>query len=138
MADLGDFIALIVTIAVFAGIIYAIVSVRGSVSEGVKSTKDKLKEKGYDISDKGLAVKTSKRMNREDYVDATQRGLIRAMGAASFRSNAADGSPTAPSPSSSGPLLSAPSLTHSNSSTSISSTSSEKKKRSFFSKKKHD
>ncbi|KIK57382.1 hypothetical protein GYMLUDRAFT_112243, partial [Collybiopsis luxurians FD-317 M1] len=64
------------TIAVFAGITYAIISVQGLVSEGVESTKDKLKEKGYSISDKGLSVKTLKRMNREDYVDATQRSML--------------------------------------------------------------
>ena len=36
------------------------------------------------ISDKGVSVKTTSRFNREDYVDATQRGFIKAMGAASF------------------------------------------------------
>lgn len=34
---------------------------------------NRLKEKGLDISDKGVSVKTTKRLNREDYVDATQR-----------------------------------------------------------------
>ncbi|KAJ3929593.1 MAG: hypothetical protein NXY57DRAFT_1016059 [Lentinula lateritia] len=139
MAELGDFLALIATIVVFAGIIYGVYTVVGSVSEGVKSTKDKLKEKGYEISDKGMSVKTSKRMNREDYVDATQRGLIRAMGASSFGSNT-DGtaqSPASTSPSAASASLSAPTLKHRTSSSSIKSASSGKKL-SLFGKKKHD
>ena len=57
-----------------------------------------------------MSVKTSRRFDREDYVDATQRygrsfaspfisdhlssrGIIKAMGAASFRKNAAASSP---------------------------------------------
>lgn len=43
-----------------------------------------LKNKGLHISDKGVSVKTSSRFNREDYLDATQRGFIKAMGASSF------------------------------------------------------
>ncbi|KAF9074586.1 hypothetical protein BDP27DRAFT_1316499 [Rhodocollybia butyracea] len=124
MATLGDFLALITTIAVFGGVIYVILKLSGSVSEGVKSTKVKLKEKGYDISDKGVSVKTSKRMNREDYVDATQRGLIRALGASSF-GNGQDGNTLAPPQQSTPPTLSR-------------TSSSDKKKRSFFTKKKHD
>jgi len=128
MANFGDFLALLATIAVFGGIIYGILYVMGSVSEGVKSTKDKLKEKGLDISDKGVSVKTSKRMNREDYVDATQRGLIRAMEASSFGTQGQNGSsPTNPS-------LSPPQLKQSIS----SSSSTGSTKRSLFSKKKHD
>ncbi|KAJ3753154.1 hypothetical protein EV360DRAFT_74740 [Lentinula raphanica] len=135
MADLGDFIALIVTIAVFAGIIYLAYTVTSSVSDSVKSTKDRLKEKGYEISNQGMSVKTSKRMNREDYVDATQRGIIRAMGAASFGSNA-NGTPdvtSATSSTSSANLanLKSPPLEHrSSSSSSIKTTSSGQKIRS--------
>ncbi|KAJ4469307.1 hypothetical protein J3R30DRAFT_3409782 [Lentinula aciculospora] len=139
MAELGDFLALIATIVIFAGIVYAVYTVVGSVSEGVKSTKDKLKEKGYEISDKGMSVKTSKRMNREDYVDATQRGLIRAMGASSFgtNSNGTVQSPASTSPSAASASLSAPTLKHRSSSSSINSTSSGKKT-SLFGKKRHD
>lgn len=32
-----------------------------------------LKTRGLTISDKGVSIKTSKRFDREDYVDATQR-----------------------------------------------------------------
>ncbi|KAJ3833864.1 hypothetical protein F5878DRAFT_385266 [Lentinula raphanica] len=142
MADLGDFIALIVTIAVFAGIIYLAYTVTSSVSDSVKSTKDRLKEKGYEISNQGMSVKTSKRMNREDYVDATQRGIIRAMGAASFGSNA-NGTPdvtSATSSTSSANLanLKSPPLEHRSSSSSSIKTTSSGQKISIFGKKKHD
>jgi len=130
MANWGDFFALIATIAVFGGVIYGILKLSGSVSEGVKSTKDKLKERGYDISGKGVSVKTSKRLNREDYVDATQRGIIRALEASSFGKAGQDGS----SPSSSTHLSSpAPKLN-----VSSSSDSPDNKKRKPFSKKKHE
>ncbi|KAJ3919576.1 hypothetical protein F5877DRAFT_2536, partial [Lentinula edodes] len=83
---------------------FALVVIRVDVSQTIScpscSQTNRLKEKGYEISDKGMSVKTSKRMNREDYVDATQRGLIRAMGASSFGSNI-DG--TAQSPASTSP-----------------------------------
>ncbi|KAF8869791.1 hypothetical protein BD779DRAFT_1583718 [Infundibulicybe gibba] len=62
------------------------------ISEGVKSTKESLKARGLDISDKGVSVKTSKRFDRADYVDATQRGFVKAMESASF--GKADGTPT--------------------------------------------
>ena len=44
----------------------------------------RLKERGIHVSDKGVSVKTSSRFNREDYIDATQRGFIKSMSAASF------------------------------------------------------
>ena len=63
-----------------------------------------LKSKGLNITDQGVSLKTSKRYDREDYIDSTQRcvsinshrffaiqflispyrGFIKAMGAASF------------------------------------------------------
>ncbi|KAJ3775875.1 hypothetical protein FB446DRAFT_365971 [Lentinula raphanica] len=149
----------------------------------------RLKEKGYEISNQGMSVKTSKRMNREDYVDATQRyaaellfviytlscfallsphlmysvantkhlllpfphhpstlldrrGIIRAMGAASFGSNA-NGTPdvtSATSSTSSANLanLKSPPLEHRSSSSSSIKTTSSGQKISIFGKKKHD
>ncbi|KAJ7499426.1 hypothetical protein FB451DRAFT_976540, partial [Mycena latifolia] len=73
------------TIAVFGGIIYAVLLVVKSVSQGVESAKEGCSEnKGVNITDKGVSVKTSKRFDREDYVDATQRGLLKAVNASSF------------------------------------------------------
>ncbi|KAF9231736.1 hypothetical protein BU15DRAFT_55800 [Melanogaster broomeanus] len=44
----------------------------------------RLEGKGIRISDKGVSVKTQRRFDREDYVDATPRGSIKALNAASF------------------------------------------------------
>jgi len=32
-----------------------------------------MKDKGYEVSGKGVSIKTSKRFDRQDYIDATQR-----------------------------------------------------------------
>ncbi|KAJ8473761.1 hypothetical protein ONZ45_g4987 [Pleurotus djamor] len=80
MANWIDLFSLFATISVFAGIIYGVIYVVNSVSQGVASTKEALAHKGLVISDKGMSVKTSKRFDREDYVDATQsheRRLVR-------------------------------------------------------------
>ena len=42
-------------------------------SDLTTSTKEKLKSRGYEISDSGVAVHTNKRLDREGYMDATQR-----------------------------------------------------------------
>ena len=50
------------------------------------SGRHSLKEKGVNISDKGVSLKTQQRFTREDYIDATQRAFMKlpASGAASF------------------------------------------------------
>ncbi|PPR00735.1 hypothetical protein CVT24_000941 [Panaeolus cyanescens] len=90
MAGLIDVFSLIVTFGLFGGAIYVIVSIVQSVNKSVSSTRESLKAQGLEISGSGVSVKTQKRFDREDYVDATQRGFVRAMGAASIRK--ADGS----------------------------------------------
>lgn len=40
-----------------------------------------LKEKGLNISDKGVTVKTNNRLTREDYIDGTQRAFINGIAA---------------------------------------------------------
>jgi hypothetical protein len=47
----------------------------GPVVELTHDTR-RLKNKGWNVSDKGVSVKTSQRFNREDYVDATQRCVV--------------------------------------------------------------
>ncbi|KAI3615118.1 hypothetical protein WG66_016876 [Moniliophthora roreri] len=117
------------TAVFFGAVIYGIVFVIRSVTESLESTKEKLKEKGYDISSGGVKVKTQKRFNREDYVDATQRQFVKAMEASSFRKGGAqDGSPG------SSPKLEPPALLSRSSSS--NSTSSDKK--NFFSRKKKE
>jgi len=131
MANWLDVIALLVTVAVFGGIVYVVLLIVRSVSQGVESAKEGLKTKGLHITDKGVSVKTSKRFDREDYVDATQRGIVRAVGAASFRKGGA----AEPGYSSEGHLSpSSPSLKSSSSTSSIGSVSGEKKHRNLFKK----
>jgi len=133
MANWLDVISLLVTVAVFGGIIYVVLLVVRSVSQGVESAKEGLKTKGLHITDKGVAVKTSKRFDREDYVDATQRGIVRAVGAASF----GKGGTADPGYSSDAHLSpSSPSLKSASSTSSLGSTNGEKKHRNLFKKSK--
>jgi hypothetical protein len=109
-----------------------------------------LKTKGVHITDKGVAVKTSRRFDREDYVDATQRcavsrslfavcalanaaidrGIVKAVGASSFGKRSDSDVHLSPAPA----LASTPS------SSSVTSTSSggEKKKRGLFKRSAKD
>ncbi|KAF5319393.1 hypothetical protein D9619_008527 [Psilocybe cf. subviscida] len=89
MAGLTDFLSLLATLAVFGGLIYGVIFVVKTVNEGVASTKESLKAKGLHVTSSGMSVKTDKRFDREDYVDATQRGIMNAMNAASFRKGGA-------------------------------------------------
>ncbi|TDL23441.1 hypothetical protein BD410DRAFT_897515 [Rickenella mellea] len=84
MASWFDVVALLITAAVFGGTIYGVVYIAQQLSQTVKSTKETLKERGLHISDSGVSVKTNSRFNREDYIDATQRGLLKTMSASSF------------------------------------------------------
>jgi hypothetical protein len=89
MAGLVDFLSLLATLAVFGGVIYGVIFVMKTVNEGVASTKESLKAKGLHVTSSGVSVKTDKRFDRADYVDATQRGIMNAMNASSFRKGAA-------------------------------------------------
>ncbi|KAJ7590434.1 hypothetical protein C8J56DRAFT_592447 [Mycena floridula] len=124
MANWVDVLSLIVTVSIFGGILYGVFLVMGSISQGVESTKQSLKEKGLHISDKGVEVKTAKRFDREDYVDATQRNLVKAISAASF------GDPNHQSA-----ILGSAGLKQNNDS---SSSINSEKKRSLFGKKRQD
>ncbi|KAJ7122931.1 hypothetical protein C8R44DRAFT_784953 [Mycena epipterygia] len=125
MANWLDLISLLATVAVFGGIVYAVLVVVRSVSQGVESAKEGLKTKGLHITDKGVSVKTSKRFDREDYVDATQRGFVKAVNASSFRKGGANDSQSDGHLSPSSGLKSA-------SSSSLASSDGEKKKKGLF------
>jgi len=84
MATWLDLFALIVIGAIFVGVIVGVMKAAEGVSKAVDNTKQQLKNKGYTISDGGVSIKTSGRVEREDIVDAQQRGFIAAMGASSF------------------------------------------------------
>ncbi|KAL1726732.1 hypothetical protein EV714DRAFT_286987 [Schizophyllum commune] len=88
MAGWTDIIVLIVVVAILGGVTYGAIVASQQVSTSVQNTKAKLKDRGFDVSRGGVSVKTSGRIERDDYIDATQRGFIKAMGAASFRKDA--------------------------------------------------
>ncbi|KAF8059903.1 hypothetical protein FPV67DRAFT_1632907 [Lyophyllum atratum] len=119
MASWIDIFALIATLSVVGGVIYGVIYVSNQISKGVASTKENLKSKGLTISQKGVSVKTSKRFDRADYVDATQRGFVKALGASTYGSS--DNVSTVQSPGK---------MNRQESSTSVkSSTSGEEKKK---------
>jgi len=84
MANWFDIVSLVLTFSFFGGVIYGVVVVANKLKEAVGTTKESLKNKGLHITDKGVSLKTSSRYSREDYIDATQRGFIKSMSAASF------------------------------------------------------
>jgi len=93
-----DILSLVLTSALLVGSIIGVVFLARKISGTIESTKASLKEKGWNVSDSGISVKTNKRLNHEDYVDATQRGMFKAMQASSFGKVGTSGSPSQPSP----------------------------------------
>ncbi|KAI0631826.1 hypothetical protein C8Q77DRAFT_164862 [Trametes polyzona] len=83
MANWIDYLSLVVTLAIISALAYGGFLASKAISSAIESTKDSLKSRGVNVSKKGVSVKTSKRYDREDYLDATQRGFIKAMKASS-------------------------------------------------------
>ncbi|KAG9024676.1 hypothetical protein FS842_005427 [Serendipita sp. 407] len=79
-----DILTVGIILSILVGIVFAIITVSGKVQEAVKSTQASLNDKGVNLSASGMSVKTDKNISREDYLDATQRGIINTMKAASF------------------------------------------------------
>ncbi|KZT03049.1 uncharacterized protein LAESUDRAFT_729559 [Laetiporus sulphureus 93-53] len=78
MATWIDYISLALTLSIFAGIALGLIHFRRATSKVVDATKESLKSKGVNVSSQGISVKMQKRLDRENYLDATQRGLMRA------------------------------------------------------------
>lgn len=146
MATWIDIFSLFVTIGVFGGTIYGVAYAVKQISQSIKSTKENLKTQGYDISHKGVSIKTSKRFDRQDYIDATQRGMLKTMTAASFnrRNDSFDDSNTSspassPTPSATTSAFVRPAtverMDSGRSAKSSGSGGAEKKKRGFFGRK---
>ncbi|KAG9312595.1 hypothetical protein JVU11DRAFT_6992 [Chiua virens] len=76
-----DIFSLVMTTFLFVGTIFGIFYAIKSISAYLKTTKASLEARGCTISSGGVSFKTEKRFDREDYLDATQRGLVRALGA---------------------------------------------------------
>ncbi|GJJ11435.1 hypothetical protein Clacol_005668 [Clathrus columnatus] len=84
MATITDVVYLLVILAVIGGSVAVILSIVNAANRVGSNTKEKLKAKGYDISPSGVSIQTNKRMNREDYLDATQRNVVKAIQASSI------------------------------------------------------
>ncbi|EIM84994.1 uncharacterized protein STEHIDRAFT_122917 [Stereum hirsutum FP-91666 SS1] len=84
MGSWGDLLSLVLTFGLLAGVAFAAVVGARRISEFTNQTKTSLKEKGWNISGEGVSVKTNKRLERSDYIDATQRGMMKVMDAATY------------------------------------------------------
>jgi len=84
MAGILDFLSLLLTAAVCVGVVVGIIFVVQQVQGAVAQTKESLKKKGLNITDTGVSVKTDKHLDREDYLDATQRNMVKAFQNSSF------------------------------------------------------
>ncbi|KIP11823.1 hypothetical protein PHLGIDRAFT_17836 [Phlebiopsis gigantea 11061_1 CR5-6] len=84
MASWSDYVSLTLTVALLAAALYCVLYLRAQIHKGIVVSKDKLRNKGIDVSAAGAHVKTrSKLADREAYMDATQRGVIKALSKAS-------------------------------------------------------
>lgn len=79
MASWIDIFSFLTTTSLFVGTILGVIYIAKRLSEAAQNTKESLENKGISISDKGVSIKTSKRLDRENYVDATQRGVVRVL-----------------------------------------------------------
>ncbi|KAI0341295.1 hypothetical protein BDW22DRAFT_1429972 [Trametopsis cervina] len=85
MATWGDYLSLTLTLSLIAALVYGVLYINQSVRKVVSSTKEQLHNRGIDVSAKGASVKThTKLQNREEYFDATQRGIVKALSKSSF------------------------------------------------------
>lgn len=84
MASWIDIFSFLTTTSLFVGTILGVIFIAKRLSEAAQNTKESLENKGISISDKGVSIKTSKRFDRENYVDATQRGVIKVLDASNI------------------------------------------------------
>ncbi|KAI1784579.1 hypothetical protein LXA43DRAFT_208310 [Ganoderma leucocontextum] len=92
MATWFDYFVLLVTLCIIAGLVFTYFLAKKVLPGAFESAKDSLKKQGVDVSRQGLSVKTDKRFDREQYLDATQRGFIKAFNASSAGNRPGSGS----------------------------------------------
>lgn len=78
MANWIDFVSLFITLSIAASIVAGLLYVGRATSRAAERAKESLKHKGVNVSREGVSVKTNKRWDRSDYLDATQRGFVKA------------------------------------------------------------
>lgn len=113
MASWIDVLSFLTVTSLFVGTIFGVVFVTKRLSAAAQHTKESLQHKGISISDKGMSIKTSKRFDRENYVDATQRGVIKVLDASNFHPSTTSDSQQNFKSKSSSNLLSADGAAHS-------------------------
>jgi len=82
MASWIDVFSLLATTLFFVGIVLGVLYAARAISSSFQSTKASLQQRGITLSRDGVSLKTEKRFDRDAYLDATQRGLVKALGAA--------------------------------------------------------
>ncbi|PWN35484.1 uncharacterized protein FA14DRAFT_160611 [Meira miltonrushii] len=71
MATIGDYIFLIICLAIVGGIVYAVKG--SSMNESIQKQRQSMKDKGFHISSDGLHVKTNRvKLTREEEVNKAQ------------------------------------------------------------------
>ncbi|KAG2148917.1 hypothetical protein DEU56DRAFT_782876 [Suillus clintonianus] len=92
MANWIDVLSFLIITSLFVGTIVGVVFTAKRLSAAAQNTKNSLLNKGISISDTGVSIKTSKRFDRENYVDATQRGVIKVLDASNFHPSSSEDS----------------------------------------------
>ncbi|KAG8924311.1 hypothetical protein FRC03_008879 [Tulasnella sp. 419] len=85
-----DFIWAMLQTAIFVGLAAGIWIAMKAMDKATANTKETLQSRGVSMDDGVVSVKTDRRLEREDYIDATRRRMVnmmdtvKATGAASF------------------------------------------------------
>ncbi|KAI0075036.1 hypothetical protein K474DRAFT_1664743 [Panus rudis PR-1116 ss-1] len=80
MASWYDYLALVITIALTCAVIWGSMMIYEALNNAKRSAKQRLKNKGVNVSKHGVSVKREIRLvDRETYMDATQRGFVKAL-----------------------------------------------------------
>ncbi|KAK7696415.1 hypothetical protein QCA50_001072 [Cerrena zonata] len=85
MATWSDYFSLALTLLIFAGVAYFASYIYGQLNETKQWSKERLQRKGVNISKTGVSLKRKTRLaNREEYFDATQRKVVKALNSARY------------------------------------------------------
>ncbi|PCH34616.1 hypothetical protein WOLCODRAFT_139468 [Wolfiporia cocos MD-104 SS10] len=84
MARWIDLLSLALTFSIVAAVLIGIVRLVQFIQQIAQATKQSLHNKGVDVSRQGISVKTNKHLDRDQYLDVTQRGFIKAYNHSSY------------------------------------------------------
>ncbi|KZT66312.1 hypothetical protein DAEQUDRAFT_473047 [Daedalea quercina L-15889] len=86
MANWIDVFSLVLTLSIASAVVLGLVYIGKATSQAAEATKASLKNRGVNLSKDGVSIKTNKRWDRGDYLDATQRGFVKAYNNSTFGS----------------------------------------------------